>query len=81
MVLGISNTNHYFCSEKLISPMVADDDVCVFSDVDDCMTGVCDHNCNNTHGGYVCSCNVGYTLDVNLSSCNGEYTYSTMLYL
>ena len=36
------------------------------SDIDECATGNggCDHNCNDTSPGYVCSCNPGYSLFV-----------------
>ncbi|XP_034018793.1 thrombomodulin-like [Thalassophryne amazonica] len=34
--------------------------VCV--DIDECLFGYCDQRCQNTYGGYVCSCYPGYTL-------------------
>ena len=37
----------------------------MFVDIDECATGLdmCDHNCTNTPGSYVCSCYEGYYED------------------
>eukprot|EP00049_Salpingoeca_infusionum_P013243 m.247154 g.247154 ORF g.247154 m.247154 type:complete len:1247 (-) comp15390_c0_seq2:449-4189(-) len=41
-------------------------------DVDECSTnnGGCDQTCTNTDGGFVCSCDAGYTLASDGSTCN-----------
>ena len=43
-------------------------------DVDECDAGIsgCNHNCTNTVGSYVCSCDEGYELDSNGLTCIGE---------
>ena len=41
------------------------------SDIDECIEDACDHNCTNTDGSFICSCNDGYELDDNGRSCNG----------
>ena len=48
------------------------------SDYDECRDngGGCDQICNNTVGSFFCSCENGYSLDDNMSSCNGKYTVS-----
>ena len=50
-------------------------------DVDECTksTPVCDKNavCNNTHGGYNCTCKPGYTGDGH--NCTGEIQKSGFL--
>ncbi|XP_053380898.1 uncharacterized protein LOC123562053 [Mercenaria mercenaria] len=39
-------------------------------DQDECLTpGICQHNCHNTVGSYYCSCNDGYRLSFDQSSC------------
>ena len=44
------------------------------TDKDECFTGedACDQMCDNVPGSYTCSCAVGYTLDADMYSCNGE---------
>ena len=45
------------------------------SDVDECAAfdlNSCDQICNNTDGGYVCSCVDGYNLDADNFTCNGK---------
>ena len=46
------------------------------TDIDECSTngglGLCQQNCTNTIGSYFCSCNSGYTLGDNQSSCIGK---------
>ena len=32
------------------------------TDIDECESSPCDHNCRNTEGSYTCSCNPGYSL-------------------
>ena len=47
----------------------------IFKDVDECDNNVCEHNCSNTDGSYLCSCNPGYRVDVrNKSRCRGNKT-------
>lgn len=65
--------------------MVKDNDIdihfCAFMilllitvDIDECREGShsCDQHCRNTLGSYTCSCNLGYLLDANGHTCNGE---------
>ena len=44
------------------------------TDNDECALGTddCAHNCNNTFGGFECSCRVGYDLDQDGKNCSGE---------
>ena len=51
-------------STKLDS-YVSDNNECTLN------TDLCDQNCQNTDGGYTCSCNTGYTLDRDRQSCFG----------
>ncbi|KAI6650448.1 Sushi, von Willebrand factor type A, EGF and pentraxin domain-containing protein 1-like [Oopsacas minuta] len=40
-------------------------------DVDECAnSNICDHSCTNSYGSYECSCDTGYYLDLDGSSCN-----------
>lgn len=47
--------------------------ICI--DFDECgaQTDACDQNCHNTIGSYTCSCNTGYILDSDRTSCDGTY--------
>jgi hypothetical protein len=48
---------------------------CHLSDVNECVGGNhgCQHQCNNTEGSFVCSCNAGYTLNATDSkTCLGQ---------
>ena len=47
-------------------------------DVNECLTGEhnCSHNCSNTPGSFECKCRDGYSLDLDGSSCSGEYIQS-----
>ena len=44
------------------------------SDVDECALGLhnCDHICNNTQGGFSCSCQDGFLLYLDEASCTGN---------
>ena len=46
-------------------------------DIDECQTsnGGCSQTCTNTDGSFQCSCNAGYTLAADNSSCNGNNQY------
>ena len=43
-------------------------------DIDECDddNGGCDHVCSNTAGSYECSCNSGYTLELDNKGCSRE---------
>ena len=43
-------------------------------DIDECDTnnGGCEHTCTNSDGSYTCSCNTGYTLDLDDEGCSRE---------
>ena len=47
--------------------------LCIFSDVDECAVGTanCAHNCQDTIGSYLCSCDPGFMLDTDGFTCNG----------
>ena len=47
-----------------------------FLDVDECIVGshMCDHVCHNTAGSFRCSCQSGYRLMADLTTCIGERT-------
>ncbi|KAL9953601.1 hypothetical protein ACROYT_G041044 [Oculina patagonica] len=42
------------------------------TDLDECATnkGGCEHNCVNTHGSFLCTCNSGYRLNLDEKSCD-----------
>ena len=46
----------------------------LFLDVDECSlnTDRCSHNCQDTHGSYVCSCPAGYMLGTDGRTCTGK---------
>ena len=46
------------------------------SDINECDEGIdgCDHNCTNTEGSFECTCDIGYKLDSNSSTCLGKYS-------
>ena len=51
-------------------------------DFDECASensNGCQQNCSNTEGSYTCSCNVGYTLDEDGYTCNGEICIIVLL--
>ena len=47
----------------------------IFVDINECVTdnGNCSHDCTNTPGSYLCSCNNGYSIDTDGHSCSGNY--------
>ena len=51
------------------------------ADVNECSTnnGGCSHVCTNTVGSFVCSCNTGYELDSDETTCSGECNDNLML--
>ena len=64
-------------SKELYLSAVIDRDsqkIVFIPDVDECDPNVsnCMHNCDNTDGSYVCSCNDGFTLNGDGFSCDGE---------
>lgn len=48
--------------------------VLFFLEIDECAEGTheCEHKCNNTVGGYNCSCHSGFQLDSDLKKCSGK---------
>ena len=46
----------------------------VYTDIDECFDGIdlCDHNCTNSIGSYICSCDIGYRLNVDGFQCDGK---------
>ena len=45
-------------------------------DVNECVAarnGGCNQTCTNTLGSFECSCDIGYILDTNRRSCNGNH--------
>ena len=56
----------------------------IYLDINECLLGMngCMQLCNNTVGSYKCSCNTGYTLAADNSSCHGRWNIcSAQLYL
>ena len=51
------------------------------TDIDECADGThhCDQICINTLGSYTCSCNLGYILHFNGTTCNCMSVYSTVV--
>ncbi|XP_051265232.1 thrombomodulin [Dicentrarchus labrax] len=49
-----------YCPDGYLLDIRDNESVCI--DLDECFFSYCDQNCKNTFGGYVCSCNPGYTL-------------------
>ena len=57
----------------------------IYVDINECNTnkGGCEHSCSNTPGSYSCSCNTGYSLDLDNRGCSrkeGYYTLGITLY-
>ena len=49
------------------------------SDIDECdLNNACDHTCNNNDGSFTCSCNIGYTLNVDGRTCDGKTMFSNI---
>lgn len=48
------------------------------SDTNECGVGNggCDHVCVNTVASYYCQCDIGYSLNTDIHSCDGIYIYS-----
>ena len=47
----------------------------IYIDIDECSMSPnpCGQICTNNEGSFVCSCNNGYVLDDNQTSCNGQF--------
>jgi hypothetical protein len=43
-------------------------------DIDECSSGIdlCEYNCTNSIGSYVCSCDAGYRLNADGFQCDGQ---------
>ena len=48
----------------------------IIIDINECNTnnGGCNQTCTNTVGSYECSCNTGYSLDLDNMGCTRKYT-------
>ena len=48
--------------------------ICLLLDEDECTlnTDGCDHNCINTPGSFVCTCNSGFFLALDQKTCQGK---------
>ncbi|KAL3837657.1 hypothetical protein ACJMK2_023003, partial [Sinanodonta woodiana] len=48
---------------------VLDPSKCI--DINECLEGIsdCDQDCNNTYGGYICTCKYGYTYNISQHKC------------
>ena len=57
--------------------------LCIPIDVDECNTanGGCDHNCTNTVGSFICSCDTGYQLDESGLNCIGKSLWIVYKYI
>ena len=51
--------------------------IMIIIDINECdvYNGGCQHNCTNSDGSYSCSCNDGYTLDVDDEGCSRKLNY------
>uniref|UniRef100_A0A4W5QVP8 Thrombomodulin n=1 Tax=Hucho hucho TaxID=62062 RepID=A0A4W5QVP8_9TELE len=61
-----SNAHQCYCPNGYFLENKNDESICV--DIDECEMGECLHNCTNTYGGYLCSCDEGFDL-VGLKGC------------
>ncbi len=54
----------YVCISRLPSSLLLD--------IDECSLGIsnCSHGCNNTDGGFICTCEDGYTLTNDSRTCS-----------
>ena len=43
------------------------------SDIDECLLDSCDHICVNSPGSFTCACRSGYQLNIDGSTCDGEF--------
>ena len=41
-------------------------------DIDECTDSICDQNCTNIVGSFICGCNAGFELDSDGQTCNGQ---------
>ncbi|KAJ1156383.1 hypothetical protein NDU88_009104 [Pleurodeles waltl] len=57
------------CPPGYISDKNNTDDLLRCVDINECYSGYCDQDCDNTHGSYRCSCRPGYTLQADLLTC------------
>ena len=62
-------TPYFFLTDHIQSTVVI-----LNADIDECTEGThqCQQNCHNTIGSYTCSCNNGFTADMDGRSCNGR---------
>ncbi|XP_060603455.1 mucin-like protein isoform X2 [Ruditapes philippinarum] len=66
----LNNGKGYTCGKCPRGYHSLDDDNEECLDIDECNHNVCDHNCINTDGSYICSCKAGFRVDYkNISIC------------
>ena len=53
------------------------------SDIDECSEKIdlCEHDCYNTNGSYVCDCEPGYKIDMSGVFCSGKQLHTLSLLL
>ena len=54
--------------------------VSILTDIDECRESAdtCSHTCNNTDGGFTCSCPPGMMLDNDDKTCVSKYSWTLM---
>ena len=57
--------------------------VSIFTDTNECQENIsgCSQICTNNPGSYVCTCYIGYSLDADNHTCNGECCIELLLLL
>ena len=70
---------HYYCVEPVsigmlyvtVLPLYTAAILSMYLDINECLSSPCGQTCTNTPGSFVCSCNDGYILDSDGTSCLG----------
>ena len=71
------NSNNHSCDGKVTTITRCLSLFLLYIDNNECSTnnGGCEHNCINTPGSYSCSCNTGYSLDLDNRGCSRKKSY------